>query len=399
MRTTIARTNTVLMLLNLFFLQSYLFRFSIAGIPTNLQEILVGILAVIFIANLILNQNFWSYLKGISRYWPILVIVVLSFFAVLQGGEDTVFLIRHLRFIFFGSVLALIFFGTFRSSADKHNGLRWAGIGALAFGIFSLGYNLLGFNVTHDYRLLGPLDAAVYLSFYLTPFFLFFLFHALKGYRKKEYFVYAILLFCLILATRSMGSIGGSMAIILAWVLHQYKPRFIYSAVGKVIITVVVLLTVLLITWTKIIPAVTTSYSSLDERGEIWKVSMELLKQPRNIMFGLGLGQFQNQYESLADSVLGRPPLDYYVLQPHNIFLLFIFNFGLIGVIFLVFFIQKSFSNSSRISTWIFWYFVLHGLIDTPFFKNDLFFLFILFLSLSLFSNSSKAPPLLEDRR
>jgi hypothetical protein len=155
----------------------------------------------------------------------------------------------------------------------------------------------------------------------------------------------------------------------------------------------------LLITWTKIIPAVTSSYSSLDERGEIWKVSMELLKQPRNIMFGLGLGQFQNQYESLADSVLGRPPLDYYVLQPHNIFLLFIFNFGLIGVIFLVFFIQKSFSNSSRISTWIFWYFVLHGLIDTPFFKNDLFFLFILFLSLSLFSNSSKAPPLLEDRR
>ena len=107
------------------------------------------------------------------------------------------------------------------------------------------------------------------------------------------------------------------------------------------------------------------------------------MSEPKNLLLGLGFGQFQTQYATHVKDIIGHEPLDYIVLQPHNIFLLFIFNFGILGLAFLILTILKTLKLKDVFS-FILLYFLIHGLIDTPFFKNDLLFIFVLLLSLTL---------------
>ncbi|MEK7547529.1 MAG: O-antigen ligase family protein, partial [Patescibacteria group bacterium] len=275
---------------------------------------------------------------------------------------------------------------------ERENAIKIAGFGAMAFGIFSIVYNLLGKNVALDYRLLGPLDSAVYLSFYLTPFFIYFTIKFLEDTRTKSNLISSIILALLLIATRSMGSILGSIVILLIYIVK--KTKLLKKTSVKIAATLILLTAISISFYVKILPTIKTDYSSLDERGEIWLVSVELLKEPKTFLFGLGPSQFEQNYINTADKVLKQPPLDYYVIQPHNIFLLFIFNYGILGLIFLLVLIAKTVSivikpqaeaktSLQEIAGFVIAYFFLHGLIDTPFIKNDLLILLFIFFEMA----------------
>lgn len=367
----------ILLAINILFLQSYLIRFHIGAYPSNLQEILIGLNTLAFLAATPLKTIF----AALKKHRIILGLIALTVISLLTTQTiNQLDFYRHLKFLLFAIVLAFIFLETFKEGEERMAGLKIMGFGALLFGIFSVIYNLLGFNVTHDNRLLGPLDAAVYLSYYLAPFFILFSIDFFEK-KKKTSLVAAILMAALILATSSMGTIGASAIILLLYFLKKNlnKKTLVIGAMAALAIAGTIF-------YSKILPTLQTNYSSLDERGEIWVTSWELLQNPKNVIFGLGLGQFQQHYALTANSALGRQPLDYIVLQPHNIFLLFIFQFGILGLIFLIFIIYKAAKNLigsknfdlATISSFILLYFFIHGLIDAPFFKNDLLFLFIL---------------------
>ena len=384
--------NKKLLLLNLFFLQAYLVRFEIGGYPANLQEILIGLQFLVFLYAIIKGKIFLETIFNIKHHWIILGFLGLTALSLATTEIiNNINLIRHLKFLFFAAVLTFIFMETFREKEEKENAIKIAGFGAIAFGIFSSIYNLLGFNVALDYRLLGPLDSAVYLSFYLTPFFLYFTIKFLENTKQKSNLIFLVILALLLIATRSMGSILGSIVILLIYMIKKTK---LLKKTSLKIAAALILLTVISIAfYTKILPTIKTDYSSLDERGEIWLVSTELLKGPKTFLFGLGPSQFEQNYINTADKVLNHPPLDYYVIQPHNIFLLFIFNYGILGLIFLIFLIVKTISiiikpaeaktNLHEIAGFVIAYFFLHGLIDTPFIKNDLLILLFIFLEIS----------------
>ncbi len=394
-----------LVLINLLLLQSYLIRFSIGGYPTNLQEILIGTTAIFFIIEIVKNRKFLQTLKNIWTHKIILIFIGLTMISlgliltetitispVLKENLD---LIRHLKFLFFATVLGFIFLETFRTKEKRSAAIMIAGLGAILFGIFSVTYNLLGYNVTHDLRLLGPLDAAVYLAFYLTPFFLYFSIKFIDSTRKKSYLFYAIILAFLILATRSMGAIGGSFVVILIYLVKN--GTFLKTKASKIALATITVIIFGGIFYTKILPTFQTEYSSLDERGEIWTTAASLLKEPKNAILGVGFGQFQNQYFNNAEAILEKAPLDFYVLQPHNIFLLFIFHYGFLGVIFLGFLIFQTIkkiikSENPSFALFIILYFFIHGLIDTPYFKNDLLILLIIFLEMGLISTQKLNP-------
>ncbi|MFH1533791.1 MAG: O-antigen ligase family protein [Nitrospirota bacterium] len=386
-----------LVLVNLFFLQSYLVRFSIGGYPTNLQEILIGITAIIFIVEIIKNGKLLQTIKNIWKHKIILAFIgltVISLGLIFSGIitvspplTENLDLIRHLKFLFFATTLGFIFLETFQTKKKRSAAIMIAGLGAIIFGIFSIIYNLSGYNVAHDLRLLGPLDAAVYLAFYLTPFFLYFSTKFIDSPRKKSYLFYAIILAFLILATRSMGAIGGSFLVILIYLVKTGK--FLKNRTSKISLLIISVIIFGGIFYTKILPAFQTNYSSLNERGEIWTTAADLLKEPKNAIFGVGFGQFQNQYFENVATVLDGQPLDFYVLQPHNIFLLFILNYGILGLLFLGFLIFQTIKKIAKsekpgFALFIILYFLIHGLIDTPFFKNDLLILLIIFLEMGL---------------
>jgi hypothetical protein len=272
------------------------------------------------------------------------------------------------------------------------------GIGAIVFGLFSAIYNLLGYNITHDFRLLGPLDAAVYLAYFLAPFFIFFTIQFFENRKDKTSLIFAILAALLIIAARSMGTIGGTFLVLSFYFYKKGDISILKTKLNKAIFAIIAIVIVGAIFYTKILPAFQTNYASLNEREEIWVTSLHLLKDPITITWGLGFGQFQNVYFTNVHQILGHNPLDYYVLQPHNILLLFIFQYGFIGLFFLIICFIKMIQNFKlivknmpfdvrMISNFIVLYFFIHGMIDTPFFKNDLLFLFILFFELALSRN------------
>lgn len=388
----IAKLNKYLLLFNLFFLQSFLIRFKIFTYPTNLQEILILLQAVLYFASIFKTQKLKEFFKDFKKYRILNSFILLTLISILLVPIfDYLTFIRHLKFLFFGGALAFIFLQTFEGET-RLQGLKVAGYGAVAFGLFSALFNLLGFNITHDYRLLGPLDSAVYLSYFLTPFFILFSIEYLKN-RKKSDLIFAITLLLFILLTRSMGSLLASFLVlaIYFWKKYKFSARQNKKIFWTIISVGIVIFATIFIS--KILPTFTTNYSSLDERGEIWKTSFALLRDPGNLFFGLGYGQFQYHYLQSAEEILGRLPLDFYVLQPHNIFLLFIFQFGILGLLLIVLIITKTLKrldNLGNTAAFMLLYFLIHGLIDTPIFKNDLLFLFILLAETSLILNQAK---------
>jgi O-antigen ligase len=382
-----------LLYLNIFFLQSYLLRFSLGIYPTNLQEILIGVLAVHFLIHIIQEKKLWQTIKNILKHKAILGFLVLTILtiSIIEPGSQIDFF-RHLKFLFFGSILAFIFLELLEKPSEREKGIRIMGIGAILFGVFSLILNLSGINIAHDLRLLGPLDAAVYLAFYLAPFFLFFAIQFFEK-RKSEDLFWAVLAGLLLLATRSMGAIGASAIIMLLYFIR-------YKKINKTILALIIIAILATIFYTKILPTLQTNYSSLDERGEIWKTAIQLLKEPKNLLLGVGFGQFEHYYIQNVEQVLGRLPLDFHVIQPHNIFFLFIFHYGILGLAFLSYLIwriiavithsSKTF-HFKKLAAIIALYFIIHGLIDTPFFKNDLLFLLLLFMELPYCKPSTKS--------
>lgn len=382
-----------LLFINLFFLQSYLLKFVIGAYPTNLQEILIAAQALVFLYTIIKTRTFLNAIQSLKNHWIILSFAILTGISILLVPiENTLDFARHLKFLFFALVLTFIFLETFKNAEERKKGMTVAGLGAIFFGLFSIIYNLLGYNVAPDSRLLGPLDAAVYLGFYLTPFFIFFVIELFENPYKKINLLYALTLGILILMTQSMGSLGGSLIIILLYLFKRSESKILKKKLTKIILGLVCVAFAVVIFYSKILPTIKTEYSSMDERGEIWATSIQLIKEPKTLLLGAGFGQFQEQYFRNVDKALGKKPLDYYVLQPHNIFLLFIFQYGILGLIFILFCIYKNIkeliatkTSSLLISAnFILLYFFIHGLIDTPFFKNDMLILFILFLELSL---------------
>jgi len=133
--------------------------------------------------------------------------------------------------------------------------------------------------------------------------------------------------------------------------------------------------------------------SSLSSRMMIWRSSLKIASD--HWLWGIGPGNFQNKY--LQYQQYFPPYLEWAVPQPHNLFLAFYLQTGLIGflgfILLLIFWIfqkikilvfSKDYSNThlTKILLALITYTLFHGLFDTPYWKNDLALIFwiIIFL-------------------
>ena len=128
----------------------------------------------------------------------------------------------------------------------------------------------------------------------------------------------------------------------------------------------------------------------------LWqKTEQYLVSSPQRFVLGAGLRRFYGEIQKpLANKVM--EPLIY----PHNIVLNFwseIGFFGLISFGFIYLFLLKvgfevwqkeKIFGAGLISLWL--VFFIHGLVDVPYFKNDLSFLFWIFTALTFYFNREK---------
>jgi len=135
--------------------------------------------------------------------------------------------------------------------------------------------------------------------------------------------------------------------------------------------------------------------SSFHSRLMIWNTSAEIIKD--NPIFGIGPGTFQKTYLAYAEK-FDEPYLEWAVPQPHNTFLAFYLQTGLIGfvgfILILVWFFYRRRDGSRpipTIATVLMIYILVHGLVDTMYWKNDLSLMFWLIIGLAwCYRNFSK---------
>ncbi|OGI22081.1 MAG: hypothetical protein A2808_03590 [Candidatus Moranbacteria bacterium RIFCSPHIGHO2_01_FULL_55_24] len=142
--------------------------------------------------------------------------------------------------------------------------------------------------------------------------------------------------------------------------------------------------------------------SSLSSREMIWKASFAILGD--SPFFGIGVGRFQETYLEYQRHF--PPYLEWAVPEPHNLILAFWFGTGIIGLsgfllvigrsLFLLWRILPERKDLASLALSLWGALLLFGLLDTPYFRNDLAFLFWMLVLLSFLVQQKL--PLTEER-
>jgi len=134
-------------------------------------------------------------------------------------------------------------------------------------------------------------------------------------------------------------------------------------------------------------PQVDLSATSLEIRSSQWRETINFLQD--NFWLGAGL----NGYQSALADYHQIDWLEIY-LYPHNIFLNFWVELGLLGLLAFILILAKLVHSLRTLYSrgdawfwplamfWLTWF--IQGLVDAPYFKNDLSLLFFIFLALTI---------------
>jgi O-antigen ligase len=193
-----------------------------------------------------------------------------------------------------------------------------------------------------------------------------------------------------ILASRSLGAI---LALIIGAVVYLWTLGWRRIVAGGLIAVS------LLFFIPPVQNFIASKNTSSSNRLTLWSYSKDFLTtSPKNFVFGAGIRQFfrKVQKEHYNQEELER------LIYPHNILLNFWTEIGLFGMLGFVGVLIALFRLALRISQKDLLFgagalsaltiFTAHGLIDVPYFKNDLAFIFwILATSIWLVSSNKKS--------
>jgi putative inorganic carbon (HCO3(-)) transporter len=252
-------------------------------------------------------------------------------------------------------------------------------------------------------RAFGPFESPNYLGMYLAPIAAlaagYWLKSKLQFKIKNSYLISHnsyFLTFCLVTSllalflTKSLGAwLGlGVAALFLIW-FYLFKSKIlnlkstyliIFFALGFIILSVLIL---------KYYPQrISDSFAA---RKEVWQVSWFLIKE--HPILGIGLGTFPKIYNQTIPHI-HFPPINWLQMHPHNIFLAFWLNLGLLGLISFIWLLYLFFKNCFKFLspksyllnptlTAAMLAILAHGLIDTTYWKNDLSAIFWIIMGLA----------------
>ncbi len=248
---------------------------------------------------------------------------------------------------------------------------------------------------TYDQRLAFPYSSANFLAFLLAPGVLlgaFFLSRSKEAWKRK---LLVVILATLLFVMYLTHSYTVWLALIITLPLLMYVLALSdHKYLSKLIIQLCIVMTLLCMLiwleqgntkWQNLF--LNDGRSSLDSRLMIWHSASVIIKD--HWFLGIGVGNFQKEY--LAYQIQFPAYLEWAVPQPHNILLATWLQAGLLGLLgaglllgrTLFLLIQKIYRNKNKethnegfllLSLW--GVFLIYGLFDTPYFRNDLAFIF-----------------------
>lgn len=390
--------------LTLFFTPAYLIKFSIFKIPTNLSEIFI----LLTILTWFLKNRFTLFLK-LRSFLKQNKAIALSIFLMILGLFISSFinnnLFKELSIIKSWFILPILFgFIIFDQTKNKHELNKILNTIFYSSGfisVISLFY-LTSTRLTYDNRLQSFYLSPNHLAMILAPGLLIGIW---SGFSQKKILpLEFLLIFNILLILFFTHSYTTWLAILFSLFFMTY---FLASSKQKIlsILSIIFIFSIFLIYENdseKFRSLLNLSErSSLGSRIMIWQSAHKILLD--NWIWGIGPGNFQEKY--LDYQKYFPLYLEWAVPQPHNLFLAFWLQSGLIGFfgfIFLLIYIclkkikillySKDFyqKNISLLFLSFILQLLLIGLLDTPYWKNDLSLIFwsIIFLSISIYSSN-----------
>lgn len=362
-------------------LPTYLLRFSIFGMPSNFLEILIGVAFLYYLG----KKNIYAELKNSFNKKTWILLGIIFFGLVLSTVVNKNFLtglgIIKGWFIF-PIILALLA----KNVLSKEKIYLAIYLSATIVAIISFVFYLQNI-VTFDGRLQGVFNSPNYLAMYLAPAIIIGVLGLFFAPQKKtqrhlwlQIMSLGIILFVMYQTHSYASWVALAVIFLTLGMFYEGKKSRIKVLTGLVFLSVLLVL----FQWqnSKFQDLISlSSRSSLYSRLMIWHSTEKILAD--NWLFGIGPGNFQAQYLANQKN-MPEPYLEWAVPHPHNLFLSFWLQAGLIGIIsFLLLLwhwmhlvLKQEKSQWQVLAIGIMLYFLLHGLVDTTYFKNDLAILF-----------------------
>lgn len=356
----------------------YLVRFEVAGIPSTLLEVLIwALFAVAFF-----KDHWWR-----PANWPRLTRAeLLGIAGLLTAGAISLLVTPELRAglgLFKGFLVTpLLAYLLLRAHGRGHAELYWRAYVVSALVLAGWGIvEWLGAGGA-GYRAHGPFESPNYLAFYLVPVAFYLLYRVVEVRRRPLQALHAVefaIVLAALLMTGSRGAYLGLAAGFFVWVPYLFGKLAIWQrligSLGLGLSTLLIFGTLLLFS--------DRVQTSDDIRRIVWSRSWELIQA--HPILGVGLGGFHHAMTALAWPILDvghQVARD--VSNSHNLYLTFWLNLGALGLLSLFWLALTALRAAWRVReqplAWVTFSvlvaILVHGLVDTPVWKNDLFVIF-----------------------
>ncbi|MFA5211421.1 MAG: O-antigen ligase family protein [Patescibacteria group bacterium] len=380
----------------LFLIPVYLIRFKILSIPTTLLEMMLIIIFINWIFKYkkdFLTKTKEFYKKNKLFFYSLIIFLISATLAIVVSS-NTKSALGEWKAFYLEPILFFIILLTSIKTKKEINNLFFALVlSGTITSILAIYQHFTGFFVPYSfwenqntYRVTawyGFPNAVGHFLGVIFPLAIYLIISNFKENNLKK-IISSLFVFLAILAiffAKSTGAIIGILASIFLLLIYYKKTRLVTIIFSSV--------TLIIFTFIPLNNPIKQELLFQDRSGQIrlniWNETSEFLKV--NPIFGAGLASYSQKIIPFHKQVNGENIEIFH--HPHNIFLTMWVNLGILGLISFVFlnlycfykyFKEKNILKFFALTTLS--CFLVMGLVDSPYIKNDLSFIywFVLFL-------------------
>ncbi len=363
----------------------YLVKFIFLDIPLNLLEIMIlAALGWWLWEKKFGNPEWKSFLKNNKTLLGLVDIILLSLLlSTFLSGNLKIGLGIIKGWFILPLILAIISVDIFRNEKIRALEFFYGGaVGVAVLALLSYSFN----QITYDGRLAGIFNSPNYLAMYLAPAII--VGAVLFQENRKNYALSLAIISLALYLTYSFTAWAAVVAVLAGLFFLSGQQRKNKKLLAGILILggLVFLLQTKTVKLNALLDL--NARSSLVSRSMIWESAGKIITD--NPFWGIGAGNFQEKY--LEYQKYFPPYLEWAVPHPHNLYLAFYLYSGITGLVsflLLIFIWIKKIILQKKgavflMAIGIIIYFLLHGLADTTYFKNDLAVIFWLAFFLPL---------------
>jgi O-antigen ligase len=378
---------------------------------------MILILFLIWVIKEIHNKNLLKIIKELPQnkfFIPVILLVIAATISVFIAPAQKPALGIWKAYFIEPLLLFLVFIHNIKTKSQVNKIIWSLGLSAVIISLIAIAQYVSNVGIPESYNLPNIKRAtSVYgypsaVGLFLAPILTLFIGIIIEKFRIKnkkskldaqnifinsKYFVIGIIIMLLLITAIILAKTEGAIIAVLVstfFVLMFTKYRRLVIA-G----TLIAILMIFLIPQTRgyVVTLLTFRDVSGDVRIALWQGTLRLIKN--HPVFGAGLAGFPELYKQYKEAKHIEISL-----YPHNIFLNFWVETGILGLISLLWiivnFFRKGFKNLSyKLQTTnyslsliaVMICILIYGLVDAPYFKNDLSCLFWIWIGLIIVSS------------